>query len=1035
MQSRPVTRRPRAALVLHLLVLARLAIPGWAATAAAPAGPVFEGKSVFRAYGEEDGLGSPTVTVLFQDRAGFLWVGTWEGLFRFDGRRFARFDRDDGLPSASVTAIGQRKDGRLYVGTRRGLARWNGTGFVALGKKEGLPEDAAVMPGGIASDASGTLLVGTARGLYQSISEIFALDGRRDGPEVPVSWLDVAADGTLSYARGHLLYRRENGATREAGSRLGLPPLERIDALRSGADGALWLRTPDRLFVLAKGSARFDDVTAGLPPSSGIGGLSFDSAGRLLVPTLRGLAIRSETGWTAVGTREGLEIETVSAALEDREQGLWLGLPGIGLVVRLGRGRVSAWDRSVGLPDDTVWAVTRERAAAREGAAPEGIGPGGGGALWVGTQGGLARLAPDGSVRTVLPGVPVFALAAGPDGSIWAGAAPGGVLRIAGPGAPRAVPLAGVAARDARVWALHVRADGEVWAGTSDGVYRLPPRAASFERVVLPEKFEGDAVFGLAEDGNGTVWGAGRFGLIRLTGSAIQRFGKRQGLASDFLSSVLALPDGRLAVSYREAPGADLVRVERGRLTVTALDPATSSAARRIVFLGLDASGAIWTGGAGVDVFREGKEPIRFGHSDGLVSRDVTQNSFYAEGDGTVWFGTNRGLVRIRPSPEPPHPPLTTVILGARAGSRALPTDGSASLLPGERDLSLSWAGLSFAHAERMRYRYTVTGLSGGAVETTASEATLAGLRAGSYRFEVAAIPAPGTPPGPPAVFSFTVEPLLLESWWTRGLLLLLAGTGAVLLFRARTRAVAAERDALRAALERKEAELVQAGRRLEEAAITDALTGIRTRHFLSAAIQPEVERALRAHATFATAGERSGGGLLFVRIDLDGLDALDARLGDPAGDAVLVETARRLKAVVRASDFLVRWDRAGFLVVTRLTDRSGGSVVARKLLGAVRGEPVPLPEGGPHRQTASIGWTPFPWFVDAPSAIPFETLLAAAGLASAKAKTRGGDRAIGLVPGGVSGAGAPEAREALSAPFSAPGAGAVEVVETGPAG
>ena len=326
------------------------------------------------------------------------------------------------------------------------------------------------------------------------------------------------------------------------------------------------------------------------------------------------------------------------------------------------------------------------------------------------------------------------------------------------------------------------------------------------------------------------------------------------------------------------------------------------------------------------------------------------------------------------------------MILGAHAGSRALPTDGTVSLLPGERDLSLSWAGLSFSHAERMRYRYTVSGLSGGAVETTASEATLAGLRSGSYRFEVAAIPAPGVPPGPPAVFSFTVAPLFLESWWTRGLLLLLAGYGAVLLFRARTSAVAAERDALRSSLERKEVELVQAGRRLEEAAITDALTGIRTRLFLSAAIQPEVERALRAHATFATAGERAGGGLLFLVVDLDGLKELDARMGDRAGDAVLVEMARRLKKIVRASDFLVRWDRSAFLVVTRFTGRTGGTVVAAKLLSAVGAEPVALPDGGAHRPTASVGWAPFPWLIEAAGAVPHGTVLAAAVLASGRA-------------------------------------------------
>ena len=69
-----------------------------------------------------DGLTDLNVQALQQDRQGFLWVGTDNGLFRFDGRRFQRFGREDGLPSVRINALHETADGRLFVGTRAGLA-------------------------------------------------------------------------------------------------------------------------------------------------------------------------------------------------------------------------------------------------------------------------------------------------------------------------------------------------------------------------------------------------------------------------------------------------------------------------------------------------------------------------------------------------------------------------------------------------------------------------------------------------------------------------------------------------------------------------------------------------------------------------------------------------------------------------------------------------------------------------------------------------------------------------------------------------
>src|ERR1700722_2615550 len=74
----------------------------------------------FREY--VDGLANLSVNCLLQDRAGFLWIGTESGLYRYDGSRFSRFGQSEGLPSGFVTALHLDRDGRLWVGTRDGLA-------------------------------------------------------------------------------------------------------------------------------------------------------------------------------------------------------------------------------------------------------------------------------------------------------------------------------------------------------------------------------------------------------------------------------------------------------------------------------------------------------------------------------------------------------------------------------------------------------------------------------------------------------------------------------------------------------------------------------------------------------------------------------------------------------------------------------------------------------------------------------------------------------------------------------------------------
>src|SRR6516164_10947845 len=83
---------------------------------------VFAQRYNFKFYGEDEGLQNLAVQIVFQDRAGFLWAGTQNGLYRYDGSRFIGFGKAEGLPDTHIESLHESADGTLWVGTRSGLA-------------------------------------------------------------------------------------------------------------------------------------------------------------------------------------------------------------------------------------------------------------------------------------------------------------------------------------------------------------------------------------------------------------------------------------------------------------------------------------------------------------------------------------------------------------------------------------------------------------------------------------------------------------------------------------------------------------------------------------------------------------------------------------------------------------------------------------------------------------------------------------------------------------------------------------------------
>ncbi len=190
--------------------------------------------------------------------------------------------------------------------------------------------------------------------------------------------------------------------------------------------------------------------------------------------------------------------------------------------------------------------------------------------------------------------------------------------------------------------------------------------------------------------------------------------------------------------------------------------------------------------------------------------------------------------------------------------------------------------------------------------------------------------------------------------------------------------------------------ELKRTNEVLEEASMTDPLTGVRNRRFFSATAASDVAQTLRA---FAEGRDRSTRDLVFYLIDMDNFKEVNDLYGHGAGDCVLMEAAQRIRSMIRDSDVLVRWGGEEFLIVSRSTDRREADALALRVRQAIRAEPFRVSPSLAIRRTCSIGWAAFPWLEDNVDAMGYEDVLNLADRALNQAKLAGKDQAIGMTP------------------------------------
>lgn len=752
--SKPHRIRPSIAAVLALSA----AVVAWAPAARADtaADRRLLAQSIRQRWTYRDGLPQNVVHRLLVARTGYLWIGSQEGLVRFDGVRFQVFTalETPGLAGNEVNALVEDERGVLWIGTSDGLSRLVGDRFerVEVGPGASVNE--------LVSDGEGGVWAGTEAGALLHVVAGASLAIERIAGIAETRLLALARVGSEVWAGGY------RGLTRVAYGRAVREPAfqEPVTRLLPGRDGTVWVGTARGLWRRPPGAATFERT----PFAAGgtVAALLEDHEGALWVGVEGGPLVRVRDG------REeqvaGVTVPSdVHALVEDGDGDLWAGTESVGLY-RLRWGDVVTLARDEGLSADVVWAVHGGR----------------GGVTWVATAAGLDRVTgdrPSPAHVAQLGGKDLAGLLEDRRGDLWVGTADALLRFRARSGMDRYAAESGLGGFMPR--ALYEDTRGELWVGTSHGLFRK--EGDGFVPVPTDPGLPGDKINVLAEGRDGTIWAGATTGLARVEGGRLVPAHAGGGPIRGDVTALLPRADGTLWIGR---VGQGLARLAGDRLQGwTQRDGLHEDT---VVGLLEDQEGRLWLAGTrGIarvtptelveeaEGRRSSVTPVVFGTTDGMREREcnggVSPSAWRGE-DGRLWFATVRGVAVIDPAHlSPPAPPPPVRLEELVADGHAWPAESATRFAPGLRRLDVRYTGLSLAAAGRLRFRHRLMGLDETWLDAGGERvAHYTSLGPGRYVFEVQAANGAG-PWGPAASLAFEVEPHVWQTRWFAGAVLL----------------------------------------------------------------------------------------------------------------------------------------------------------------------------------------------------------------------------------------------------------------------
>ena len=791
------------------------------------AAPVATVDSVrFRNFGIASGLSQITSRAIVQDPQGFIWIGTQDGLNRFDGYGFRTYFRDrrdpNSLSDSHVSALESAANGAIWIGTMAGgINRLDpATDEIEVFRHQANTPGSLAADGVIAMlyDRTGTLWVTSNAGRVQQMREdsrSFVDVQTPDGSEFGIIrdlvegkdgsiWMGGLA-GLWRYSPSDQTWRHWNISDGVFGD---------IQALAIALDGGVWIgSTREGLMRIdAQGQVRgryhADATVEGSLPDDQVRVLLTTRSGQLWVGTMNGLAIYDAEGdrfltWRNDANDPGSPAGNRIATLyEDRDGLLWIGTWTGGFSIHNPATQVVRLIRAHGR-DRTSLPASPVRALAMDvdGTLWMGVLEGGGLVHFDVQSGLLRRWTHDPNDPASLGSNVVQSITRGSDGRLWVGTQGAGISRMrldasgfehlrADPNDPSSLP-------DNSVQVLFVDHDAQLWAGTESGGLALwLGEGRGFKRYrndpADPQSLGANSVYSLAQTRDGQFWvgtfGAGLARLDRATGK-FEHFRSEDGnLNSISHNSVTMIVEGVDSSLWLGTQGGGLNRVLRaadGSLSFRAIGKREGLGAEAIGTVVEDRNGLVWIGTTvGVNAYNPKTQEVQsFSASDGMDRSGYFIGSVSRGPAGDIHFGGLRGVLAFHPERlprrgRPPRVEFTELLVDNRPVAlqrndntsplaKALHALDEIHLPNDVSSVTVGFSALDFANPDGVRYSHRLEGYDRDWIEGPNLPRTAAytNLPAGDYQLRVRARDGEGGAYGEESMLALQILP---SPWFTK---------------------------------------------------------------------------------------------------------------------------------------------------------------------------------------------------------------------------------------------------------------------------
>ncbi|MGH9939881.1 MAG: sensor histidine kinase [Blastocatellia bacterium] len=778
--------------------------------------PVCAQQLSVRHYNVSDGLAHSQVMAIRQDRKGYLWFGTWEGLSRFDGYRFTGYGVRDGLGHPIINDIDEDRRGRLWVATNGGgVARLidNPREEVAA-RQAGSTPDArrrfisfrvgasleSNRVNALLFDPADNLWLVTDAGLYRAATEPPGeLQFKLVAPLSPTVIRGAAfADrhGRLWFGLKYELIQVVADQTVKYGQEDGVGRQEIISIIED-RQGRLLAANKREVFEFvappdSKSRGQWRRLPLAFQPEHLIQAMFSDSTGALWIGTSHGLVKYRDGKQTLYTDAQGLGNSEILALAEDRDGNLWISAAGSG-VCKLSGELIVSFTKIEGLPGQGVVGVVEDR----QGRIYAGV-----------VHGGLVEIVAGRAVP--VPGAPRdwagFSIPSQDSRGDWWLRASAGLVRFEGPELQlrrgrKLTPADGLSPDKLTPTAITEDPFGKLWVMYAGEVlYRLDPMKrgrngrAVFERIPLAPTLPGPVVR-MMSDRTGTLWLRGHQLLARLRDGKISVLGPTEGLPETEPRAFFQDSRGWLWIGLRYK-GVSVIKDPTAEIPqFINYSTQTGLASDTVWTITEDNAGRIYLGtGKGLDQLDPMTGRIRhFNVRDGLAG-DVV-NECIKDRKGNIWAATSGGLSKFDPRAERivDRPPPIYFSRAQVAGEDLPLHETGAERIPelelpaARNNLLVEYVALSFHGEQRLRYQYKLVGVDEDWSQPTETRlVNYARLAPGSYQLLARAINQEGSLSSEPAVFQFRILPPPWQRWWFLALAALLVGLTVYALHRYR---------------------------------------------------------------------------------------------------------------------------------------------------------------------------------------------------------------------------------------------------------